>query len=259
MSRLRFSLRTIICFVTTVGAALGFMVWLGPHLKWVILERNISANVDAIPSAPLNATSNSEEFIQCELGPCTFCIPAKMSKNVTVYGGKAVVFSDRDRSLILSFPKHGNGYVEEEMARFPAQVNWTYPRLLKAICDSKSSDFSFAMSLRQLELHQWKLKQRKKRSLTYLEYDWRSDIEGVLHDEAENIDVFYWAKLDNSAQGSLIFKRNFLDRADGVDDKSWIRRVCASFVVDSVPFKHNVDEMSKSELKSLLRFSECDQ
>ena len=254
MLRYRFSLRSLLIGLAAVCVVLGLSIRFGPHVLWKTIHSDIASGVDRIPSKPLISVLPDIPLVTCRFGPITFALPDSLSKNVEVghilNHGKVVCFKDEHRDVTLQVPYRWEGYYSlPEIEDFPEQSNWTSPRLLKAICEAASSDFSFLMSQKELRWHKYLLNQRSLSSsdVKSIEYLLRQDVEATLT-QSGTVWMFSWSTIDRKWSGNVLFH----DRSNG--KKDWIHHFCTTFILagNMAIFEGLYDDRS---IKSLIKVS----
>ncbi|MEX2186231.1 MAG: hypothetical protein WD875_05540 [Pirellulales bacterium] len=219
----------VLCFI----AAIALGVRYGPHLVLKIALSFASNDVDAIPTKPLVVPPAGEPTLICTIGPVSFAVPTSMTKDIAFERGSHVyvTFQDANRSVILLMPQSDDHSLQDSIVGFPDKARLTFSRLYVEICEAKSSDFSFAMSRRELSWHGWLMAQRVLMpDLEIIEYLWRDDIDGHLIVVA-GAPVYQWSTTDSQWQGYLYFR----DTKASSAATDWMRRTSASLAINGDP------------------------
>ncbi len=248
--RITFSLRALLLALGLVALALGLYLRFGEHMAW-LLHEDSRADLKPIPTRPLIAPPPEEEYLICRIGPLEFEIPtavsAKVRTEIGTYSTSLMIYEDM-RVVSVHLPNRSSESFRARLAEFPEKRSLTYPRLQAEAAGVQSSDFSFAMSPRELRWHKWLMGERAvyENDFDFLEYQWRPELEGCLFAAGPGRD-FIWQSVDLQWSGSFLFTQLG-------DDDAWIRRVCATFTLNGDPAE--LEGLTEAELLALIEFLE---
>lgn len=219
-----FSLRSLACLFALFAVALSLLVRFGPHIVWRLRS---TRHFEPIPTKQLAALHPIDQFATWDFGPISFDLPKAMRPSLDADGAAAGPFSFVDphgRSLVFVAPSRS--YVDELTKGYPDKATLTFPRLYSEMVTAASDDFSFGMSLRDLEWHRRLLEMRAviQSDVQLVQNLWRPSFDANLISRG-TYQVFQWETVDRRWSGRMHFT------SPSVDDTRWVEHACNTFSI----------------------------
>lgn len=241
IARLRFSVRTLLIAVTVVGSVLGMSIRFAPHVAFKLFGAR-ATGIIPIPTQPLLATVPNERLVKCQVGPISFEMPKALSNSVTVNNGSGkstlLQFRAGDRRILGQIVGRDALILPPRLVNFPEKAKLRWPRLRKEILAVQPSDFSWGMSHRELEWHQWLLSTRARLTapIDSVEHFSRPDIDGILVWFPSHCEFQFGtcATVDEKWLGNISFI------GISANDRDWIRHLCSTLAVNEDPESFNM-------------------